>query len=56
MKESLTEEIKRVLNTISEREAMIIKYYFGIDIDRPLTLEEIGDQLRLTQERARQLK
>ena len=56
MKESLTEEIKRVLNTIPEREAMIIEYYFGIDIDRPLTLEEIGDQLRLTRERVRQLK
>ena len=53
MKELLTEEIKRVLNTIPEREAMIIEYYLGIDIDRPLTLEEIGDQLRLTRERVR---
>ena len=56
MKESLTEEIKRVLNTIPEREAMIIENYFGIDVDRSLTLEEIGDQLRLTRERVRQLK
>jgi|TARA_B100000035_G_scaffold253314_1_gene222689 RNA polymerase primary sigma factor len=56
MKKSLTEEIKRVLNTIPEREAMIIEYYFGIDMDRPLTLEEIGDQLGLTRERVRQLK
>ena len=56
MKESLTEEIKRLLNTIPEREAMIIEYYFGIDVDRPLTLKEIGDQLRLTQEESQAIE
>ena len=56
MKDSLTEEIKRVLKTIPDREAMIIECYFGIDMDRPLTLEEIGDSLELTRERVRQLK
>ncbi len=56
MKESLTEEIKRVLKTIPKREAKIIEYYFGIDMDRPLTLEEIGEELTLTRERVRQLK
>ncbi len=56
MKESLTEEIKRVLKTIPKREAKIIEYYFGIEMDRPLTLEEIGEELELTRERVRQLK
>lgn len=56
MKDSLTQEIKRVLKTIPDREAMIIECYFGIDMDRPLTLEEIGDSLELTRERVRQLK
>ena len=56
MKESLTEEIKRLLNAIPEREAMIIEYYFGIDVDRSLTLEEIGDQLRLTREESQAIE
>lgn len=56
MRESLTSEIERVLLTIPEREAEIIRYYFGISMDRPLTLEEIGDMLSLTRERVRQLK
>ena len=56
MKESLTDEIERVLATIPEREAEIIRCYFGINMVRPLTLEEIGDHLNLTRERIRQLK
>ena len=42
--------------TIPEREANIIRYYFGIGLERPLTLEEIGDSMNLTRERVRQLK
>ncbi len=53
---SLHSEIDRVLNTIPEREAEIIRGYFGIGLDRPLTLEEIGESLNLTRERVRQLK
>lgn len=53
---SLQSEIDRVLNTIPEREAEIIRGYFGIGLDRPLTLEEIGESLDLTRERVRQLK
>ncbi len=54
--ESLKEEIRRVLKTLSPREEEIIKMYFGIDQDRPFTLEEIGDRLHLTRERVRQIK
>ena len=56
IKESLKEEIRRVLKTLSSREEEIIKMYFGIDYDRPLTLEEIGDRVQLTRERVRQIK
>ncbi len=56
IKDSLKEEIRRVLKTLTRREEEIIKMYFGIDYDRPLTLEEIGDQLKLTRERVRQIK
>lgn len=56
MDESLHEEINRALETLSSREADIIKLYFGIDRERPLTLEEIGERYRLTRERVRQIK
>jgi RNA polymerase primary sigma factor len=56
MSESLRLEIDKVLHTLSSREAKIIKLYFGIDQDRPLTLEEIGDIFQLTRERVRQIK
>ncbi|MFQ6616573.1 MAG: RNA polymerase sigma factor RpoD/SigA [Fidelibacterota bacterium] len=56
MKESLEAEVERALDTIPDREAEIIRFYFGIKMDRPLTLEEIGDRLGLTRERVRQLK
>ena len=56
MKESLQVEINKVLSTLKEREAEIIKLYFGLDGDRPLTLEEIGEHFQLTRERVRQIK
>ena len=56
IKESLKKEIRRVLKTLSPREEEVILMYFGIDLDRPLTLEEIGDRLNLTRERVRQIK
>lgn len=56
IKESLKGEIKRVLKTLSPREQKIIMMYFGIDHERPYTLEEIGEYLKLTRERVRQIK
>ncbi len=56
MDESLRLEIEKVLATLTLREAKIIKLYFGIDQDRPLTLEEIGEIFNLTRERVRQIK
>lgn len=56
IRESLCDEIRRVLKTLSPREEKIIKMYFGLDFDRPYTLEEIGENLKLTRERVRQIK
>jgi RNA polymerase primary sigma factor len=56
MSESLKEEVERALAKLSEREAEVIRLYFGLDNDEPLTLEEIGDKFNLTRERVRQIK
>jgi len=56
MRSSLREEIEKVLGTLKSREAEIVKLYFGLDGDRPLTLEEIGEYFALTRERVRQIK
>jgi RNA polymerase primary sigma factor len=54
--ESLKTEVKNVLTILPEREAEVIKLYFGLDGEFPLTLEEIGDKFNLTRERVRQIK
>ena len=56
MKESLKTEIERALRSLSEREAEVIKLYFGLNKDHSLTLEEIGEKFNLTRERVRQIK
>lgn len=55
IQESLRLEVKQVLNTLSPREADVIKLYFGLD-EQALTLEEIGEKFNLTRERVRQIK
>ncbi|MCJ7447002.1 MAG: RNA polymerase sigma factor RpoD/SigA [Bacteroidales bacterium] len=54
--ESLAYEIERALNTLSPREAKVLKLYFGLGMKHPFTLEEIGEELGLTRERVRQIK
>ena len=56
MSESLKREIQNSLSTLTEREAEVIKLYFGIERENSLTLEEIGEMLNLTRERVRQIK
>jgi RNA polymerase primary sigma factor len=56
MNDSLREEVKKALNTLTPREAEVISLYFGIGRDYPLTLEEIGGRFGLTRERVRQIK
>lgn len=54
--ESLQREIDRSLSTLTDRERDVIKYFFGIGIPHPLSLEEIGEKFGLTRERVRQIK
>ncbi|MBN1446521.1 MAG: RNA polymerase sigma factor RpoD/SigA [Bacteroidetes bacterium] len=56
MTESLKVEVRRALATLSEREAEVIRLYFGLDREHSLTLEEIGEKFNLTRERVRQIK
>lgn len=56
MSESLRREIERALSTLSEREAEVVKLYFGLNKEHSLTLEEIGERFNLTRERVRQIK
>jgi RNA polymerase primary sigma factor len=54
--DSLRREIERVLMTLSPREAIILKLYYGLNGNHPYSLEEIGEELTLTRERVRQIK
>ncbi len=56
MSKSLLMEIDRSLHTLTTREADVIRLYFGLSGDHPLTLEEIGGVFDLTRERVRQIK
>ncbi len=55
IQESLRIEIENLLKTLPEREADVIRYFYGIGTT-PLTLEEIGEKFNLTRERVRQIK
>jgi len=54
--ESLRIEINRALETLTPREADVVKLYFGLGEHQPMTLEEIGETFYLTRERVRQIK
>jgi RNA polymerase primary sigma factor len=54
--ESLGMEIEQSLGTLDAREAEVLRLYFGLGMERPLTLEEIGLKIELTRERVRQIK
>ena len=56
LEESLKKELENVLTSLTKREAEVIRLYFGLGLERPLTLEEIGEAFQLTRERVRQIK
>ena len=56
LNESLQNEIKRVISTLSDKERDVLKYYFGLDGNPAHTLEDISDKVGLTRERVRQIK
>ena len=53
--ESLSTEVDRALEILTDRERDIIRYFFGIGCSE-MTLEEIGEKFDLTRERVRQIK
>ncbi len=56
IKASIEQQLRDILGELDEKEACVLKWRFGLDDDQPLTLQEIGDKLRLTRERIRQIE
>lgn len=56
MEDDLHESISRMLGDLKEREARVLRMYYGLGTEREMTLEEIGQVMGLTRERIRQIK
>jgi RNA polymerase primary sigma factor len=56
IKASVQQRIRDILGELDEKEALVLKLRFGLDDDRPRTLQEIGERLKLTRERIRQIE
>lgn len=54
--DSLQIEIQRSLNTLTEKQREVLRLYFGLGLEHPVSLEDIGEQFGLTRERVRQIK
>jgi RNA polymerase primary sigma factor len=54
--DSLRREIERSLSTLTDRQKDVIILYFGIAVEHPMSLEDIGEKFGLTRERVRQIK
>jgi len=54
--DSLKTEIHRSMSVLTERQRETLCYFFGIGLDRPMSLEDIGEKFHLTPERVRQIK
>ncbi len=56
VKNSIKQQIREILRELDEKEALVLRLRFGLDDDTPRTLQEIGDELKLTRERIRQIE
>ncbi len=56
IRDSLRKEVQSALSTLTQRETDVVTYYFGLNNQSPMTLEEIGTIFNLTRERVRQIK
>jgi RNA polymerase primary sigma factor len=54
--DSLKKEINRSLESLSERQKQMLCYFYGIGIDHPMSLDDIGQRFDITPERVRQIK
>ena len=52
----LEKEVRDALDTLKDRERDVIKMHFGIGVDRPMSIEEIGEEFGLSRERVRQIR
>ena len=55
-KQLLKEELYAILKDLSEREERVIRLRYGLDDNRPRTLEEVGKEFNVTRERIRQIE
>ena len=55
-RDSLRQEIERSLSQLTPRQKEVICYFYGIGVDDPLSLEDLGERYQLTRERVRQIK
>lgn len=55
-KDSLKQEIQRSLSLLTPRQKEVICYFYGIGVDEPVSLEDLGQRYKLTRERVRQIK
>ena len=56
LEKARTEWIEQALSDLRERESKILRLYFGLDHEEPMTLEQIGATLGITRERVRQIR
>lgn len=55
-RELLKESLEEVFSTLSDREAKVLKLRFGLNGNKPMTLEEVGKEFGVTRERIRQIE
>ncbi len=55
-KESMLYEIELALNSLPEKQQKVLRYLYGIGMDTPMGMEDIGAELNLTRERVRQIR
>jgi RNA polymerase primary sigma factor len=55
-RELLKAQLSKVLSELSDRERRVLLLRFGLEDDRPRTLEEVGKEFNLTRERIRQIE
>lgn len=56
MENSLIQDVEEILKCLNERESRILRLYYGLNGEKPHTLEEVGTIFKLTRERVRQIK
>lgn len=56
IKASIEQQIREVLDELDEKEALVLKWRYGLDDDHPRTLQDIGETLNLSRERIRQIE